>query len=138
MKTESVYKIRQNITCKSKDIIYIISCRRHNVQGMGCTTDLKGRLSNYKSHHKKKYISCGITEHFLEADFKFLPIVKLLNPPSNIVKRRERLEEFELYWQENLVTYEPYGMNKKTEREKARQKMKNRLKKKRTVRSQSM
>ena len=108
---------------------------------MGCTTDLKGRLSNYKSHHKKKYISCGITEHFLEdchdfeADFEFLPIVKLLNPPSNIVKRRERLEAFELYWQENLMAYEPYGMNKKTEIEKARQKMKNRLKKKRTVRS---
>ena len=141
VKTGSVYKIRQNITCESKDIIYIISCRRHNLQGVGCTTDLKGRLSNYKSHHKKKYISCGITEHFLEdghdfeADFEFLPIVKLLNPPSNIVKRRERLEEFELYWQENLVTYEPYGMNKKTEIEKARQKVKNRLKKKRTVRS---
>ena len=64
------------------------------------------------------------------ADFEFLPIVKLLNPPSTIVKRRERLEEFELYWQENLVTYEPYGMNKKTEIEKARQKMKNRLKRK--------
>ena len=81
---------------------------------------LKGRLSNYKSHHKKKYISCGITEHFLEdsrdfgADFEFLPIVKLLNPPSTIVKRQERLEEFELYWQEYLVTYEPYWMNKKT------------------------
>ena len=87
------------------------------------------------------YTFCGITEHFLEdghdfeADFEFLPIVKLLNPPSTVVKRRERLEEFELYWQENLVTFEPYGMNKKTEIEKARQKMKHRLKKKRTVRS---
>ena len=91
---------------------------------MGCTTDLKGRLNNYKSHHKKKYISCGITKHFLEdghdfeADFEFLPIVKLLNPPSTIVKRRDRLEELELYWQENLVTYEPYRMSKKTEIEK--------------------
>ena len=78
------------------------SCRRHNIQGVGCTTDLKGRLSNYKSHHKKKYISCGITEHFLEdghdfeADFEFLPIVKLNNSQKK-VKRRERLEEFELY-----------------------------------------
>ena len=43
-----------------------------------------------------------------------------------------------LYWQENLVTYEPYGMNKKTEIEKARQKMKHRFKKKRTVRSWRM
>ena len=110
----------------------------------GCTTDLKGRLSNYESHHKKKFISCGITEHFLEdghdfeEDFEFLPTVKFLNPPSTTVKIRKRLEEFELYWQENLVTYEPYGMNKKTEIEKARQKMKYRLKKKRAVRSYSI
>ena len=32
------------------------------------------------------------------------PIVKLLNPPRTVKKRRERLEEFEIYWQENLVT----------------------------------
>ena len=63
--------------------------------GSGMYNRFKGRLS----HHKKKYISCGITEHFLEdghdfeADFEFLTIVKLLNPPSTIVKRRERLEE---------------------------------------------
>ena len=39
---------------------------------------------------------------------------------------RERLEEFELYWQMNLITYEPHGMNKPSETEKTRAKMKNR------------
>ena len=81
-------------------------------------TELKSRISNYRSHHNKKNKSCGITEHFLEGDhifeehFQIQPIVRLLNPSRTVSKRRERLEEFELYWQMNLITYEPHGMNK--------------------------
>ena len=80
--------------------------------------------------------SCGITEHFLEErhsfeeDFRILPIVRLVNPPVTMAKKRERLEGFELYWQENLITYEPYGMNKAIELERMRVKIKNRKKNK--------
>ena len=42
-----------------------------------------------------------------------------------MAKRRERLEEFKLYWQENLITYKPYGMNKAVELEKTMIKMRN-------------
>ena len=99
---------------------------------MGCTTELKSRISNYRNHRNKKNKSCGITGHFLEGDhifeehFQIQPIVRLLNPPRTVSKRRERLEEFELYWQINLITYEPHGMNKQSEIEKTRAKMKNR------------
>ena len=61
-------------------------------------------ISNYMNHHKKKNLSCGITEHFVEdghsfeEDFRILPIVRLVNPPVTMAKRRKRLEEFELYW----------------------------------------
>ena len=58
------------------------------------------------------------------------PIVKLLSPSRTVKKRRERLEEFENYWQENVVTYEPCGMNEYSEIEKTKSKMKNREKKK--------
>ena len=130
------YKIRQNITCESKDIVYLVTCNKHNIQGVGCTTDLKSRISNYMNHHKKKNWSCGITEHFLEdrhsfeEDFRMLPIVRLVNPPATMAKRRERLEEFELYWQENLITYEPYGMNRAIELVRTRVKIRNRKKSK--------
>ena len=40
------YKIRQNITCESKDIVYLVTCNKHNIQGVRCTTDLKSRISN--------------------------------------------------------------------------------------------
>ena len=64
--------------------------------------------------------------HIFEEHFQIQPVVRLLNPPRTVSKRRERLEEFELYWQMNLITYEPDGMNKQSEIEKTRAKMKNR------------
>ena len=95
--------------------------------------ELKSRISNYQSHHNKKNKLCGITEHFsegghiFEEDFQIQPTVRLLNPPRSVSKRRERLEEVgEIYWQMNLITYEPHGMNKQSETEKTRAKMKNR------------
>ena len=126
------YKVRQKITCEAKDVIYPVTCKRHNIQGVGCTMELKSRISNYRSHHNKKNKSCGITEHFLKGDhifeehFQIQPIVRLLNPPRTVSKKRERLEEFELYWQMNLITYEPHGMNKQSEIEKTKAKIKNR------------
>ena len=77
------YKVRQKITCEAKDVIYLVTCKRYNIQGVGCTTELKSRIRNYRSHHNKKNKSCGITEHFLEGDhifeehFQIQPIVRL-------------------------------------------------------------
>ena len=136
LRTGCRYKIRQNITCESNDILYLVKCNKHNIQGVGCTMDLKSRISNYMNHQKKKNLSCGIAEHFLEdghsfeEDFRILHVVRSVNPPVTMAKRREKLEEFELYWQENLITYEPYGMNKAIELERTSVKIRNRKKSK--------
>jgi len=128
--TKMTYKIRQDISCESKNVIYMIRCLKHNVQGVGYTTDLKSRIANYKNHHKKKIASCGISQHFqedghmFERDFRIQPIVTIMNPPSCKNKLKKRLEEFELYWQDNLITGEPQGMNKLVEMERARKKLK--------------
>ena len=137
--TKRTYKVRQKINCESKNVVYLVSCRKHQFQGIGQTMDMKKRVSNYWNHHKAKYKACGITEHFLEdghvieEDFIFQPIVKLANI-ANIPRYqrqltiRQRLEEFELYWQELLITIEPHGMNKREEIEKARKKINKRKK----------
>ena len=123
------YKIRQDISCTSKNVVYLVRCVKHNVQGVGYTTNLKSRIANYKNHHKKKIKSCGISQHFqednhiFEEDFNIQPIVKIMNPPSCKEQLKKRLEQFELYWQDNLVTYEPHGMNKVVEMERARKKL---------------
>ena len=137
--TKKSYKIRQRIDCETPNIIYLVSCKKHNIQGVGQTGNMKKRVSNYKNHHKAKYKKCGITEHFLESghnleeDFIFQPIVKIVNILSNRYQGpriiRERLEEFELYWQDTLMTIEPKGMNKQEEVDRARKKISRRRKK---------
>ena len=81
-------------------------CKKHNIQGVGCTTELKKRISNYQSHHNKRNISWGITKHFLEEGHEFEKDF-MIKPPRTVTKRRERLEKFEIVWQEDLVTYDP-------------------------------
>ena len=44
LRTGCRYKIRQNITCESKDIVYLVACNKHNIQGAGCTTISKAEL----------------------------------------------------------------------------------------------
>ena len=56
-------------------------------------------------------------KHFMETSghsvsgFKILGIVQLKNPPRSKADIKERLTEFEGYWQIKLQTIEPYGMN---------------------------
>ena len=134
IQTGKHYKVRQSIDCESTNVIYLVTCFKHFIQGVGYTTEIKSRISNYRSHHRAGIKSCGITEHYLEGDHDFevdffiQPIVKLTNIPRLAHKKKERLEEFELYWQENLCTIEPHGMNKISEVERQRKKIRKRKK----------
>ena len=52
--TGESYKIRQRIDCNSKDVIYLVECRKCGKQGIGSTDDFKSRVSNYMSYVLKK------------------------------------------------------------------------------------
>ena len=43
------YRIRQEINCRSKNIIYLVSCRKCPMQGVGQTENFQARVSNYIS-----------------------------------------------------------------------------------------
>ena len=111
------YKMRQNVTCISKNVIYLVTCRKCHKQGVGETGDFKHRTSNYRSCINRGHISCNIDRHFVDnvdhsiADFDIQIICQLENPPRNKNSRRIRRKQFEGYWQINLCTLEPYGMN---------------------------
>ena len=64
--TKRLYKVRQSISCVSKNVIYIAYCVNHLKQGVGSTADWQPRLRNYKSHIKKKVRSCSIVNHFID------------------------------------------------------------------------
>ena len=107
------YKIRQDIDCKSANIIYLVTCKKCGFQGVGSCTKLSQRVSNYITSIEKKSPGCNIEKHFLKADhsisdFSVLGIVKLENPPPDPI---DRLREFEGYWMIKLNTLEPYGLN---------------------------
>ena len=44
------YTIRQNIDCRSKNVIYLVNCKKCHKQGVGKSEDFKTRISNYISH----------------------------------------------------------------------------------------
>ena len=45
-----MFKIRQKINCTSKNLIYMVRCKRCNLQGVGHTTNFRKQISNYFSH----------------------------------------------------------------------------------------
>ena len=114
------YKIRQDISCKSENIIYLVNCKNCRMQGVGSCKDFAKRVSNYISSIERKSPGCKIEQHFLQwghsiQDFAVLGIVKLENPPPDPI---ERLREFEGYWMVKLNMLEPHGMNSINEYER--------------------
>ena len=115
--TKRSYKVRQEVNCESRNIIYLVTCQKCNMQGVGETENFKKRNANYRSNIRNKRITCNIERHFVESEdhnlehFQIQIIVQLENPPRGVIKRRKRLKQFEGYWQINLCTLYPYGMN---------------------------
>ena len=58
--TKERYKIRQEIDCRSKNIIYLVSCRKCPMQGVGQTENFQARVSNYISHILKENKHVGL------------------------------------------------------------------------------
>ena len=64
--TKKRYKVRQNVNCQPKNVIYLVICKKCKNQGTGETTSFKSRMENYRSCIKTKKISCNIDKHFIE------------------------------------------------------------------------
>ena len=115
--TKERHKTRQELDCRSKNIIYLVSCRKCPMQGVGQTENFQARVSNYIPHILKRKQTCGIVKHFMETnghsvnDFRIMGIVQFQTPPRSKADLKKRLTEFEGYWQIKLQTIEPYGMN---------------------------
>ena len=62
--TKETFKIRENINCRSNNIIYLVTCEKCGKQGVGSTINLFQRISNYLSHIQSKYNEGAIAAHF--------------------------------------------------------------------------
>ena len=95
------FRIKQEINCRSKNIIYLVTCRACGKQGVGRTTAFQSRISNYISHICKHEPTCSTVKHFYETsdhsvqDFRIMGIVQLENPPKTPKALKAKLIEFE-------------------------------------------
>ena len=62
--TKEKYKIKQEINCRSRNVIYLVNCMKCPKQGVGKTETFQARISNYISHITQQKATCGIVKHF--------------------------------------------------------------------------
>ena len=113
-------KTRRDTSCNSKNLIYVAYCTKCMKQGVGSTTSWKPRLSNYKSHVKKKRLTCRIVRHFIENcndngfnNLRFT-IIDCLNNVEGLTDDEidDLLVKKEKFWIRTLVT-QYHGLNRK-------------------------
>ena len=101
--------IRENINCRSNNIIYLVTFENCRKQGDGSTIIFFQRISNYLSHIQSKYNEGAITADFCERnctinDFRTMGFAQLRNPPRQKEEIQAKLEELEGYWKVRLKT----------------------------------
>lgn len=105
-------KINQKLSCYSKNIIYVITCKKCNIQYVGETArSLRERLTDHRSNIKS-YKHTTISSHFSQMnhaveDLEILPIEKIPDNPNSLLTRKQR----EKFWILKLGTQHPLGLN---------------------------
>lgn len=106
------YKIHDSLSCRSSNIVYLITCRRCNIQYVGETgRPLGDRLTDHRSNiRNKKDTPIGI--HFNQPghsidDVAAVAIEKIADDGNTLMRRRQR----EAFWQAKLGTIHPRGLN---------------------------
>ena len=102
------WQIRKTLTCKTKNVVYMIRCKIHSdACYIGSTTNLKLRWANHKSDCKlKKVTKCSVADHVSrmvhpnDATFSFLEIFAI-----DAVEHECDLHQREIWWQCNIGTF---------------------------------
>ena len=87
--TNRFYTIRQNLNYKSRNVIYVATCKKCNVQYVGSTAnEFKVRFRNHKSARLTNKSTCELAIHFNKeehhmSDFEFIVIEKIVNESDN-------------------------------------------------------
>ena len=99
--------IRQNITCTTKNVIYVLCCKIHpKAMYIGSSINLKKRWAGHKSDCKLGQTKkCAVAKHIkadvhpVDAQFKFLEIIAIES-----VEDEKQLLARETWWQCHLGT----------------------------------
>ena len=112
--TQASFKMRFSTSCTSQNVIYLVECKRCNMQYIGQTNQQVSRRMNSHRFDINTYDGQGyatnVALHFNSDshsvdDFRFVPIDVVNNEMDRLCK--------ETYWIHKLDTLYPKGMNSK-------------------------
>ena len=104
--------IKDSMSCRSANIVYLITCRKCRIQYVGETSrTLAERLTDHRSNIKHRK-NTPIAIHFNSAnhsaaDLRAVAIEQIRDSERTLTVRRQR----EQYWQNKLGTKHPQGLN---------------------------
>lgn len=109
----SSHHVTGTLTCKTNNIVYLISCVRCNIQYVGETSRcLSERLTDHRSNIKNKKktpiaIHFNLPGHSVFRDLKAIAIEKISDTENPLFQRKQ----YEALWQKRLGTIYPHGLN---------------------------
>ena len=117
--TQRVYSINHKgkiLNCKSKNIIYLITCKKCNIQYVGeTTTPMRERVNKHRATIKKHEKDLHIVRHFSTCcsidDLTIQPIEYINDEDGDKSGALRRYRE--KYWMNELRTIYPYGLNER-------------------------
>ena len=101
------------LTCHSKNVIYLITCKKCEVQYVGLTTQkIRDRIGQHIRHIKSNDLSTFLVSHFNNIDHDLNDIkVSIIDYITHNISDSHELLELENYWIRTLNTMYPFGLN---------------------------
>ena len=101
------------LTCKSHNVIYLVSCNQCNLQYVGLTTQkIRDRIGQHIRHIKKNDLTTYLVRHFNNSDHDISDIrVSIIDYVGHNTQGSHELLELENYWIRTLNTAYPFGLN---------------------------
>ena len=115
-----IYRINQQLSCTSTNVIYLASCNLCRKQYVGSTsTEFKVRFRNHKSPIIDNKKTCNLAIQFNCShqeihQISFIIIEKFLNHKSSTYLKQLLLMR-EAYWTSQLFTLQSHGLNERRE-----------------------
>ena len=111
-----VFKIRQELNCNSKNLIYLVHCKECDKQYIGQTgRSLRLRTNNHRADIVDPKRNSSVGHHFNNGmctieDFSITPIFRC--PELDTIDKTNKLRlKIEQYFIEAFKSYLPYGLN---------------------------
>lgn len=109
--TGRTYKLRASFTCKTRNVVYLIQCKKCGIQYVGETEKaLHIRLNGHRSDVKTRKLEKPVAAHFNlpDHDISDLQIMGIERINTEYTRRRK---ERESYWIFELQCLAPRGLN---------------------------